>query len=203
MTEEDIQTSALTLWQNWSGSTRIAELPAHCRPTNRADGYAIQAALASLSGQSVFGWKIAATSQAGQQHIGVDGPLAGRLLAGRVIEDGAIGILQPDLSKTGGVTEALRIAAMASAYKLAIHPHTSATGLNMAASVHFLCAIDNPGYYEADVARENLFRDELTSRWGEVGADGCVRPLEGPGLGVEVNEAFLRAHPVIEGPAYV
>jgi L-alanine-DL-glutamate epimerase-like enolase superfamily enzyme len=39
----------------------------------------------------------------------------------RVIEDGSITILQPDLSKTGGLTEALRIAAMASACKAA-HP---------------------------------------------------------------------------------
>src|SRR6187455_2657641 len=59
----------------------------------------------------------------------------------RVIEDGAITILQPDLSKTGGITEALRIAAMASAYKFRINPHTSMTGLNHAASIHFLAAI--------------------------------------------------------------
>lgn len=36
-----------------------------------------------------------------------------------------------------------------------------------------------------------------------VGVDGCVRPLEGSGLGVEVDEAFLAAHAVIEGPSYV
>lgn len=121
----------------------------------------------------------------------------------RLIEDGAVRILQPDLSKTGGITEALRIAALASSYKLAIHPHTSASGLNMAASMHLLCAIDNPGYFEADVARENLFRDELTSRPDRLDADGCVHPPEEPGLGVHVDESFLRAHPLIEGPAYV
>ena len=37
---------------------------------------------------SLFGWKIAATSRAGQQHINVDGPLAGRLLADRAFESG-------------------------------------------------------------------------------------------------------------------
>ena len=46
----------------------------------------------------------------------------------RVIEDGAITILQPDLSKCGGITEALRIAALASSWKLPIHPHSSMTG---------------------------------------------------------------------------
>jgi L-alanine-DL-glutamate epimerase-like enolase superfamily enzyme len=121
----------------------------------------------------------------------------------RVIEDGSITILQPDLSKTGGITEGLRIAHLASAWKLPVNPHTSMTGLNMAATIHFLAAIDNGGYFEGDVSKNNLFRDELVSKPYEVGADGCVRPLEGPGLGLEVNEKFLAAHPVIEGPGYV
>jgi len=121
----------------------------------------------------------------------------------RLIAQGAVSVLQPDLSKTGGITEGLRIAAMASAEKLEIHPHTSASGLNMAASIHLLASIDNPGYFEADAARENLFRDALTTRCDQLDADGCVLPGDAPGLGIEVDEAFLAAHPVIEGPAYV
>lgn len=121
----------------------------------------------------------------------------------RIVEDRSITILQPDLSKTGGISEGLRIAALGSAWKLPVNPHTSATGLNMAATVHFLASIDNGGYYEADVAKENLFRDELTTRAYEFGVDGCVRPLERAGIGVDVNEEFIRAHPVIEGPGYV
>ena len=121
----------------------------------------------------------------------------------RVLEDGSISILQPDLSKTGGITEALRIAAMASAYKLPIHPHTSMTGLNQAACVHFLAAIDNGGYYEADVSQLNLFRDELVADPCAVDKDGKVWPLDKPGLGLEVNEDFLRSHPAIDGPGYV
>jgi L-alanine-DL-glutamate epimerase-like enolase superfamily enzyme len=121
----------------------------------------------------------------------------------RVIEDGSITILQPDLSKTGGITEALRIAAMASACKLPVNPHTSMTGINMAASIHFLAAIDNGGYFEGDVSKNNLFRDRLTSTACTVGPDGCVRPLERPGIGVDVDEDFIRGHPVIEGPSYV
>jgi len=121
----------------------------------------------------------------------------------RVIEDGSITILQPDLSKTGGITEGLRVAHLASAWKLPINPHTSMTGLNMAATIHFLAAIDNGGYFEGDVSKNNLFRDELVNGPYEVGSDGCVRPLERPGLGLEVNEKFLAAHPGIDGPGYV
>jgi L-alanine-DL-glutamate epimerase-like enolase superfamily enzyme len=121
----------------------------------------------------------------------------------RVIEDGVITILQPDLSKTGGITEALRIAAMASAYKLPIHPHSSMTGLNHAASIHFLAAIDNGGYFEGDVSKANKFRDDLVSKPCEVDKDGNVWPLDKPGLGLEVNEEFLAKHPPIEGPGYI
>ena len=121
----------------------------------------------------------------------------------RVIEDGAITILQPDLSKCGGITEALRIAAMASAYKLPIHPHSSMTGVNHAATIHFLAAIDNGGYFEGDVSRSNKFRDELVANPGEVDRDGRVWPLDAPGLALEVNEDFLAKHPAIEGPGYV
>jgi L-alanine-DL-glutamate epimerase-like enolase superfamily enzyme len=121
----------------------------------------------------------------------------------RVIEDGAITILQPDLSKTGGITEALRIAALASAHKLPIHPHSSMTGLNHAASIHFLAAIDNGGYFEGDVSKSNKFRDDLVSNPGTVDKDGNVWPLDKPGLGLEVNEDFLKKHPPIEGPGYI
>jgi L-alanine-DL-glutamate epimerase-like enolase superfamily enzyme len=121
----------------------------------------------------------------------------------RVIEDGAITILQPDLSKSGGLTECLRIAALASAWKLPIHPHSSMTGLNHAASIHFLAAIDNGGYFEGDVSKSNRYRDELVENPGGIDKDGNVWPLEKPGLGLEVNEDFLAKHPPIEGPGYV
>jgi L-alanine-DL-glutamate epimerase-like enolase superfamily enzyme len=121
----------------------------------------------------------------------------------RVIEDGSITILQPDLSKSGGITEVQRIAHAASMWKLPVHPHSSMTGLNQAVSIHFLAAIDNGGYFEADLSVANKFRDDLGSKPWEIGKDGCVRPLEKPGIGVEIDEKFLEAHPVIEGPGYV
>lgn len=81
--------AATLVWQSWTSRARIDALPAACRPATRAEGYAAQSALAELSGQPTIGWKIAATSTAGQRHIGVDGPLAGRLLAKRVAQSGA------------------------------------------------------------------------------------------------------------------
>jgi L-alanine-DL-glutamate epimerase-like enolase superfamily enzyme len=121
----------------------------------------------------------------------------------RLIEDGAVHFLQPDLSKAGGVTEVMRIAALASAWRMPICPHTSMTGLNMAATIHLLSAIENAGYFEGDVSKGNLFRDELVDHAYEIGTDGTVRPAEGPGLGVAVDEAFIAAHPFVPGPNYV
>ncbi len=122
----------------------------------------------------------------------------------RLIDEGIVTILQPDLSKTGGVTEVMKIAAMASAHKLPVHPHTSMTGLNMAASIHVLAALDDPGYFEGDVSKNNLFRDTMVSPAPyTVDTGGNVHPLEGPGLGLEFNDDFLIAPPGIEGPSYV
>lgn len=121
----------------------------------------------------------------------------------RLIEDGAVTFVQPDLSKSGGITEGMRIAAMASAYKLSFNPHTSATGVNMATTAHVLAAVDNPGYFEGDVAKHNPFRDEVGGRPFTIDGQGCVRPLERPGHGIEVDEVFVRSHPLVEGPCYV
>src|SRR5262249_13065423 len=46
----------------------------------------------------LFGWKIAATSVAGQKHINVTGPLAGRLLAEKAIDVSAPDIVDPELA---------------------------------------------------------------------------------------------------------
>ncbi|HEX7955126.1 MAG TPA: fumarylacetoacetate hydrolase family protein [Burkholderiales bacterium] len=89
MDNKAVLQAAKTIWATWQANGRMDALPSECRPTTRHDGYLIQAQVAHLSGQKVFGWKIAATSKAGQQHIGVDGPLAGRLLEKRVLPQGA------------------------------------------------------------------------------------------------------------------
>src|SRR5689334_6275093 len=108
MIETDIQTAASTLWQNWQQSLRIKELPERNRPRDRSAGYAIQAKLADCSGQRVVGWKIAATSTAGQAHIRVDGPLAGRLLQDRVLEDTAAVSLSGNIMRVAEAEFAFR-----------------------------------------------------------------------------------------------
>lgn len=98
------------LFRHWRDGACIDALPAGLRPANRAEGYAIQAQIEALSAHTLFGWKIAATSAAGQAHIGVDGPLAGRLLAERVIENGGACRLGANRMKVAELEFAFRMA---------------------------------------------------------------------------------------------
>ena len=79
------EASAL-LWDCWENGRRLQSIPEAIRPRTREEGYAVQALLEERSASPLFGWKIAATSVAGQKHINVTGPLAGRLLAEKVID---------------------------------------------------------------------------------------------------------------------
>ena len=85
MKSDVAQAASDLLCDLWTAGRCIDQLPPELRPATRADGYAIQAFIERHSSSSLFGWKIAATSAAGQAHINVDGPLAGRILAERVI----------------------------------------------------------------------------------------------------------------------
>ena len=70
--------TAEIIWKAWTSDERLTELPADLRPRDIADGMAAQLALRAHAGPT-YGWKIAATSAAGQAHINVDGPLPGLL----------------------------------------------------------------------------------------------------------------------------
>ena len=120
----------------------------------------------------------------------------------RLLDAGAVSVLQPDLSRCGGITEAVRIAALAAGAGLPVCTHGCHTGLNFAASVHYLASIENARYFEADGSTDNPLRTVACSPSYELSSDGTVLPLEGTGLGVEVDEDYIRAHPITEGPAW-
>jgi len=89
MTPTEAMAAARVLASAWRRGEHIEALPASCRPMSRADGYAIQDEWPEEVGAPVAGWKIAATSEAGQRHIQVSGPLAGPVFAHRVRGDAA------------------------------------------------------------------------------------------------------------------
>jgi 2-keto-4-pentenoate hydratase len=87
--DQSAKDAAHLLWTCRQSGNVIDALPAALRPHDPSAGHAIQAALQVVAGQPVVGWKIAATSAAGQAHIQVDGPLAGRILGSFVHPIGA------------------------------------------------------------------------------------------------------------------
>ena len=110
MNGETAARAAAELWRAWNEGTPIDALPADCRPATRAEGYAVQSALLALAGGRSAVWKIAATSVAGQQHIGVDGPLAGRVLPGCVDAPGSTVSLAGNRMRLAEVEFAFRFA---------------------------------------------------------------------------------------------
>ena len=76
--------AAKLIWDCWQNGNKIKQLPDNISPKTRAEAYRIQACYESYSPAPILGWKIAATSLEGQKHIGVSGPLVGRILQERV-----------------------------------------------------------------------------------------------------------------------
>jgi len=73
----------------WREHAIIDALPPECRPADVDAGYAIQDAVMTALNEPLVGYKIAATSAAGQAHIAIDHPIWGQLPASRVLASGA------------------------------------------------------------------------------------------------------------------
>ena len=110
MDPQAVQAASDLIYSTWLSGGVIAALPDAIRPRTRSDGYAIQARLEARSQAPLYGWKIAATSKAGQAHIGVDGPLAGRILAERVAPSGGALPFHPNRMAVAEVEFAFRFA---------------------------------------------------------------------------------------------
>src|SRR4029078_11620919 len=106
-----IASASQMLHDHWRAGSKLAALDAWLRPQNRTEGYAIQAAIEKYSTTHLFGWKIAATSEAGQKHINVDGPMAGRILAETVIPDGGTASMAGKERRVAGPEFAFRMRA--------------------------------------------------------------------------------------------
>ena len=174
MTPQQLDLAATALWEATSGARLISALPERAIPRTRAEGYAAQQALARLSGQQPYGWKIASTSVAGQKHLNVDGPLAGRLFLNQVLPMSLPVSLAGNGMKLGEAEFAFRIAKD-------LPPHSNAYSVaEVMASVAALhAAIELPDsrfsdYRQVGVpsliadnacAREFILGDEVRMDW--------------------------------------
>jgi 2-keto-4-pentenoate hydratase len=108
--QDQIAAASGILHDHWRAGTKLSALEASLRPRDRAEGYAIQAAIERSSAADLFGWKIAATSEAGQKHINVEGPMAGRILSETVISDGGMASMAGNEMRVGEPEFAFRMA---------------------------------------------------------------------------------------------
>jgi L-alanine-DL-glutamate epimerase-like enolase superfamily enzyme len=111
-----------------------------------------------------------------------------------LIELRAVDILQPDLSIAGGITEGMRIEALASAHQLRFAPHLWGGALTFAAGLH-VAAVAASGFILEYSLGANPMLHELALEDFPV-VDGMIEIPERPGLGVTVDEAFVERYRV-------
>ncbi len=107
---------------------------------------------------------------------------------------GCVDVIQPDITQTGGILEAKKIASNAENYSIMVAPHNVGGIISTAASVSLVFTLRNGKIVE----HFNDFADPHVKRAGtnypEV-VDGYFSLPEGPGWGVELNEDFIKDNP--------
>jgi L-rhamnonate dehydratase len=107
----------------------------------------------------------------------------------RLIDRGRVEIVQPDVTRVGGITECVRIADLARRTGRRCVLHAWSTGIIKAASLHVLAAMEEAEYMEYCVQTTELNQRLVPERFSLV--DGCVEIPQGPGLGIELDERVL------------
>ncbi len=112
----------------------------------------------------------------------------------RLIERRAVDILQPDMAICGGLSEGLRIAALASAANLRLAPHLWTGACGFAAGLH-LCAVSPAAFtVEYSLGANPMIHDLVEERFDVV--DGMIDMPMKPGLGITVREDFVKQYTV-------
>jgi galactonate dehydratase len=114
----------------------------------------------------------------------------------RVLSEGYVDIIQPDPSHAGGITETRKIASMAEAYDVALALHCPLGPIALAANLQLDGVCYNAFIQEQSLGihynADNDLLDYVSNREVFAYQDGMVSIPTGPGLGIEVNEAYVR-----------
>jgi len=137
----------------------------------------------------------------------VDVPLAageahyGRFAFKRLIDDRLVDVVQPNLARCGGLSEARRIADLASTENVAVRPHIWNSAVGLAAAVQFAAIVadyphtrnvPDPMMVEFDRS-ENPMREEILETPFDPSGGSLAVPQE-PGLGITVDEDALERY---------
>lgn len=113
----------------------------------------------------------------------------------RFIRGGCVDVIQPDLTRCGGLTVARQIASLAAEASIDLVPHSWLTDLLTAYSLHLIGTLTRPVFVEFNVSQSALTRGVCGGAL-TLNEDGTVMIPTGRGLGVEVDEDFVAAHRV-------
>jgi len=116
----------------------------------------------------------------------------------QLLRNKSVDIIQPDICACGGLTEAKRIAALATTYGVEVIPHTWGTSIGIHVALHFIANLEaipgrmkSPDFLIEYDQTENALREQLTFPPIEM-KDGMIEVPKRPGLGIDVNEEVLR-----------
>jgi L-alanine-DL-glutamate epimerase-like enolase superfamily enzyme len=104
----------------------------------------------------------------------------------------AVDVLQPDLAICGGITEGMRIEALASAYQLRTAPHLWGGALMFAAGLAVAAAASSGFIIEYSLGANPMLHEMAVEKFPVV--DGFIEIPDRPGLGVTIDEAFVRRY---------
>ena len=114
-----------------------------------------------------------------------------------ILEAGSVDIIQPDVSHAGGISEVVRIAAMAEAYDVALAPHCPLGPIALASCLQVDAVAYNALIQEQSLGihynQEADLLDYLSDKTVFDYRDGYVAVPSGPGLGIEIDEDRVRA----------
>jgi len=122
------------------------------------------------------------------------------------LQEEAIDVAQPDVSRAGGITETWRIAQLASSFHVTFAPHTGQSSIVcLVAAIHLAASAANTRTYEFIAldwsnTTENPLRASITGlSLEDLRTESTVRPPQDPGLGLEVDWGALEPYIVREG----
>ncbi|MFF7738864.1 enolase C-terminal domain-like protein [Streptomyces sp. NPDC007984] len=106
----------------------------------------------------------------------------------------AIDVFMPNVARCGGITEASRLSALASAFHVDIAPHGVGSGVSLCAALQLCAAVPNLRTYEYN-RLPNPIRERILTNPPEF-RDGALTVPTGPGLGAEIDDAVVDRYTV-------
>lgn len=119
---------------------------------------------------------------------------SGRRAFRKLIEECGIDVVQPDISRAGGLTETRKIGMFAQDANVRLVPHAFKTGILLAACLHLIAALPNTELMEFTLADSPIRKDLLIEPFRAV--NGYVKVPVKPGLGIEVSPEVIAKYRV-------